>query len=89
VGDNKSDGGHLKDGIRTISYARQGTHLYQAIVMLLEVKFVDNPKIASWLFSPEKSDKARQAVAKAIAIAIAICDHFENDTPPSALIKAR
>ena len=57
--------------------------------MLLELKFVKNPKIASWFFSPEKNDKARQVVAKAIAIAFAICDHLENDTPPSALIKAR
>lgn len=87
VGDSVGDGGHLKDGIRTIGFTRQDTHLYQAVVMLLEVEFIDNPKISAWLLSPENRDKARQAVASAIVTAI--CDHLENDTPPTAPIKAR
>lgn len=87
VGDSVGDGGHLKDGIRTIGFARQDTHLYQAVVMLLEVEFIDNPKISSWLLSSENRDKAREAVASAVVTAI--CDHLENDTPPSAPIKAR
>ena len=87
VGDGKHDGGHLKDGIRAIGFARQDTHLYQAVVMLLEVEFIDNPKVASWLLSPENRDKARQAVAQAVVESI--CDHLEKDTPPSAPRKSR
>ena len=87
VGDSKTDGGHLKDGIRTLGFTRQDTHLYQAVVMLLEVEFIDNPKVSNWLLGTENRDKARQAVANAIVSAI--CDHLENDTPPTAPRKAR
>lgn len=87
IGDSKTDGGHLKDGIRTLGFARQDTHLYQAVIMLLEVEFIDNPKISNWLLGPENRVKARQAVAAAIVTAI--CDHLENDTPPTAPRKAK
>ena len=87
IGDSKHDGGHLKDGIRTLGFARQDTHLYQAVVMLLEVEFIDNPKISQWLLGPETRDKARQAVAAAIVTAI--CDHLEHDTPPTQPRKSR
>jgi len=87
VGDSKTDGGHLKDGIRTLGFARQDTHLYQAVVMLLEVEFIDNPKVSKWLLGDENYVKARDAVAAAVVDAI--CDHLENDTPPTAPRKAR
>ena len=87
VGDSKSDGGHLKDGIRTLGFARQDTHLYQAVVMLLEVEFIDNPKVSKWLLGGENYVKARDAVAAAVVDAI--CDHLEKDTPPTAPRKAR
>jgi N-acetylmuramoyl-L-alanine amidase len=87
IGDSKHDGGHLKDGIRTLGFARQDTHLYQAVVMLLEVEFIDNPKVAAWLLGSETRDKARQAVASSIVTAI--CDHLEKDKPPTAPLKAR
>lgn len=87
VGDSKHDGGHLKDGIRALGFARQDTHLYQAVVMLLEIEFIDNPKVASWLLNSENRDKARQAVAKAVVESI--CEYLEKDTPPSAPRKSR
>lgn len=87
IGDSKNDGGHLKDGIRTLGFARQDTHLFKAVVMLLEVEFIDNPKISSWLLSSENRVKAREAVAKSIVTAI--CDHLEKDTPPTAPRKAK
>ncbi len=86
-GDSKHDGGHLKDGIRTLGFARQDTHLFQAVIMLLEVEFIDNPKVAKWLLGEETRDTARQAVAKAVVKAI--CDHLETDQAPAAPRKAR
>jgi len=87
VGDSKGDGGHLKDGIRTLGFARQDTHLYQAVVMLLEVEFIDNPKVVSWLLGSETREQAKQAVANSIVTAI--CDHLEKDIPPTAPRKAK
>lgn len=86
-GDAKHDGGHLNDGIRSLGYARQDTHLYQANVVLLEVEFIDNPKVAEWLLNPLTRDGARRAVCKAITKSL--CDHIENDSPPEAPLKSR
>ncbi len=87
VGDSKTDGGHLKDGIRALGYTRQDTHLFKANVVLLEVEFIDNPEVAEWLLSPGTRDAARKAVCKAMTKSI--CDHIENDTPPKAPVKFR
>jgi len=87
LGDRKGDGGHLKDGIRTLGFARQDTHMYQAVVILLEIEFIDNPQVAEWLLGPKTRDTARESVAKAVTTAI--CQHLETDTPPKAPRKAR
>lgn len=49
--------GNLKDGIRSIGYARMDPHLHQAAVVLLEVEFLDNPAVARFL-TTEKGKKA-------------------------------
>jgi len=58
--------GNLKDGIRSIGYARMDTHLYQAAVVLLEVEFLDNPATVSWLLGPQKAT-VKQSAVKALA----------------------
>lgn len=87
IGDSKHDGGDLKDGIRLLGYARQDPHLFKAVVMLLEIEFIDNPKVTAWLLDPKTRDAARKAVCQAITEAI--CDHVENDKPPTAPRKAK
>ncbi len=86
-GDSKGDGGFFKDGLRMLGYARQDSHLYQAVMNLIEIEFIDNPRVESWLLSEETRPLARKAVA--LSMVDAICDHFENFTPPSAPRKAR
>ena len=85
-GDRKGDGGDLKDGLRVLGFARQDTHLYQSVMTLLEVEFIDNPKVESWLLHDDTRELARKAVA--YAVVKAVCDHFENFTPPSSPRKA-
>ncbi len=87
IGDSRHDGGDLKDGIRTIGYARQDPHLYQAVIILLEVEFIDHPDVVEWLLNPKTRALARKAVAQAITKAI--CDHLETDQPPQSPRKAR
>ncbi len=87
IGDSKTDGGHLKDGYRILGYARQDSHLYKAVMILVEIEFIDNPEVAAWLLSPENRNPARKAVAAAITKAI--CDHLETDQPPKNPRKSR
>lgn len=58
--------GNLKDGIRSIGYARVDTHLFNCAVVLLEVEFLDNPGSTRWLLGP-KRDEVRRAWAVRMA----------------------
>ena len=64
----------LKDGIRTLGFARLDTHMYNAAVTLLEVEFIDNPKVEAWLTKDYK--KSQEVVGEAIAKAV--CDYLEE-----------
>ncbi len=86
-GDSRHDGGHLKDGLRVLGYARQDSHLHKAVIILLEIEFIDNPEVAAWLLSPENRNHTRKATAAALTTAI--CDHLETDTPPTEPRKTR
>lgn len=77
--------GNLKDGIRTIGYARLDPHLYRAAVVLLEVEFMDEPQRARWLISRD----AHEAAARALGQALAKWrdggrDHFRVEAPRKA-----
>ena len=58
--------GNLKDGIRSIGYARVDTHLFNAAVVLLEVEFLDNPATTGWLLGAKRNE-ARAAWARQVA----------------------
>jgi len=75
-GDSRTDGGDLKDGFRILGYARQDSHLYKCVMILVEVEFIDNPKVAEWLLKEEHRNQTRKATAAAITKAI--CDHLDE-----------
>ena len=58
--------GNLKDGIRTIGYARMDPHLHQAAVVLLEVEFLDNPASARFIVSQQGRTAAVKAMADSL-----------------------
>lgn len=86
-GDRRGDGGYLRDGIRTLGYARMDSHMYKSVMTLLEVEFIDNPKVEAWLLEPKTRDEVRQACAEAIVSAV--CDHIESYRPPPFPLKAK
>ena len=53
--------GNLKDGIRSIGYARMDTHLYNSAVVLLEIEFLDNPAVTHWLLGPQRDTVMNRA----------------------------
>ena len=86
-GDRRGDGGHLRDGLRVLGFARQDTHLYGSVLCLLEVEFIDNPKVEAWLLDPRQRDAVRKAFARALVDAV--CEHFERGKVASAPLKAK
>jgi len=63
------DSDDRKDGLRMLGYVRQDTHLPNVAVGLLEVEFIDNPKVVAWLLGPRQAE-AEKAAARAVAAAI-------------------
>lgn len=64
----------LKDGIRALGFARLDTHMYNSAQTLLEIEFIDNPKVEAWL--TKDYEKSQEVVAQAIAKAV--CDYLEE-----------
>jgi len=64
----------LKDGNRVLGFARLDTHMRNAAVSLLEVEFIDNPKVEAWLL--RDYEKSQKVVGEAIAKAV--CDYLEE-----------
>ncbi len=86
-GDRRGDGGYLKDGLRTLGFARMDTHMYKSVMTLLEVEFIDNPRVEAWLLNPKTKDQVRKDCAAAIVEAV--CDHIEGYRPPPFPLKAK
>ena len=61
--------GNLKDGIRTIGYARMDTHLFNAAVVLLEIEFLNTKNYSEFLIGKNK-DKVQHAAVAFMARAI-------------------
>ena len=59
-----------KDGLRILGYTRQDTHMRNAALGLLEVEFIDNPAVDSWLLSDENKPKTEAAVADGVVEAV-------------------
>ena len=77
----------MRDGIRSLGYARMDTHLYQCVMTLLEIEFIDNPKVEQWLLHPAKRDQVRKDCAAAIVEAV--CEHLETYKAPPFPLKAK
>jgi N-acetylmuramoyl-L-alanine amidase len=76
----KGDVDDRKDGLRILGYARQDTHLRNAALALLEIEFIDNPDVETWLLSDANKPKTEQAVGEAVTQAL--CEWFSQ--PPAA-----
>ena len=59
-----------KDGLRILGYAREDTHLFNCAMGLLEVEFIDNPAVESWLLSGGNQSRTETAVADSIVNAL-------------------
>lgn len=76
----------LHDGIRTLGLARLDTHLFNAAVILLEIEFIDNPKVEQWLMNDYERSKSvvGEAIAKAVCDYLVEKDKWEVARPVKA-----